>query len=69
MRGRMMSGRMSTRTSPPFTPDARALQRAEWFDDLSQPEREALFELTLPEVDDRFAAWLASAGRDGGTRA
>lgn len=47
-------------TSP--SPEARMLQRAEWLQSLTQPQREELFDLPLREVDDRFAAWLGGAG-------
>lgn len=50
-------------TSP--SPEARMLQRAEWLHGLSQAQREELFELSLREVDERFARWLRDvhAGR------
>lgn len=47
-------------TSP--SPETRMLLRAQWLHSLTQPEREALFELSLREVDDRFAAWLDAHG-------
>lgn len=46
-------------TSP--SPESRMLQRAEWLQSLTQPQREELFEMSLREVDERFAAWLRAA--------
>ena len=50
------------------SPETRMLLRAEWLRGLTQPQREALFELSLREVDERFAAWLSdvTAERAGG---
>lgn len=46
-------------TSP--SPETRMLQRAQWLQSLTQAEREELFELSLREVDERFALWLRAA--------
>lgn len=53
----MMSGRMdhASPTDPARTP--RLPDRARWLCSLSQDERDALGDLTLREVDERFARW------------
>lgn len=53
----MMSGPMdhAPPTDPPLTP--RLPDRARWLCSLSREERDALGELTLREVDERFARW------------
>ncbi len=53
----MMSGPMTTTPNTDASRAPRLPDRARWLDSLSHDEREALGELTLREVDERFGRW------------
>lgn len=65
----MMSGPMNTTATPDGAPVARLPDRARWLDSLTQGERDMLSEMSLREVDERFAAWLEADAAGGGDRA
>ena len=63
----MMSGPMSTTANIDGGPLARLPDRARWLASLTDAQREMLPEMSLREVDERFARWLeAEPPGDGG---
>ena len=61
-----MSGAMTTTSNPPAAPTMRIVQRAHWLRSLSPQERDALFDMTLRDVDALFAEWAHRANDPAG---
>ena len=62
----MMSGPMSTTAKTDEGPVTRLPDRARWLASLTDAQREMLGDMTLREVDERFARWLEAERPDGG---
>ena len=65
---RMMSGPMSTTANIDGGPVTRLPDRARWLASLTDAQREMLPDMSLREVDERFARWLEAERPDGGGR-
>ena len=62
----MMSGPMSTTAKIDEAPVTRLPDRARWLASLTDTQREMLGDMTLREVDERFARWLEAEPPGGG---